>query len=133
MVKSGELVASKPCSTLRLISIIGELFCTLMDPPSESYRLFPRLFHIDFLKLLHSPKLNWKKPVSWAMASPLVFLRVYATLTISLVSLSGLATQVVETIKKHPGLLSESLNFFPRLYHTYHLPFRSFPFRSRVH
>jgi hypothetical protein len=54
------------------------------------------------------------------MASPLVFLCVYATLTISLVGVSGPAAQVVETMKNHPGLLSESLNFFPRLYHTYH-------------
>jgi len=67
------------------------------------------------------------------MASPLVFLRVYATLTISLVGVSELAAQAVETMKKHPELLSESFNFFPRLYHTYHLPFRTFPFRSRVH
>jgi hypothetical protein len=29
-----------------------------MDPTSECYRLFPRLFHIDFLKILHTPKLN---------------------------------------------------------------------------
>jgi hypothetical protein len=67
-------------------------------------------------------------PVFWAMASPLVFLRVYATLTISLVGVSGFAAQVVATMREHPELLSESLNFF--LYHTYHLPFRTFPFHS---
>ena len=64
-----------------------------MDPPSESYRLF---------------------------------LRVFATLTISLVGVSKFATQAVAMIKENPELLSESLNFFPRLYHTYHLPFRPF-------
>ena len=64
------------------------------------------------------------------MASPLVFLRIYATLSISLVDVSEFAAQAVATMKEHPELLSESLNFFPRLYHTYHLPFRTFPFHS---
>jgi len=104
-----------------------------MDSASESYRLFPRLFHIDVLKLLLSPKLNWIASVSWAMASHLVLLRVYATLTISLVGVSGPAVQALEAMKKRPDLLSESLSFFPRLRHTYHLPFRLFTFRSGVH
>jgi len=38
----------------------------------------------------------------------LKFARVYATLTISLVGVSGLAAQAVATMKKHPELLSES-------------------------
>jgi hypothetical protein len=29
-----------------------------------------------------------------------------------------------KTMELHPDLLRESLSFFPRLYHTYHLPFR---------
>ncbi|KAG8743173.1 hypothetical protein FRC10_000315 [Ceratobasidium sp. 414] len=49
------------------------------------------------------------------MASPSVFLRVYATLTISLVGVSNLAAQAIATMKKHPELLSESLNLFPQL------------------
>ena len=67
------------------------------------------------------------------MVSPLVFLQVYATLTISFVGVSDSAAQAIETMKKHLELLNESLNFFPRLHHTYHLLFRTFPFHSRVH
>ena len=67
------------------------------------------------------------------MASPLVSLRVYATLTISLVGVSGYAMQAIATMKERPDLLSESLHLFPRLYYTYHLLFRSFSLRSRVH
>ena len=63
------------------------------------------------------------------MASSLVFLRIYIT---SLVGVSGYATQAI-AIKERPGLLSESLHFFPHLYYTYHLPFRTFSPRSRVH
>ena len=48
-----------------------------------------------------------------ATASPLVFLRVYTALTISLVDLSGVVAQVLENMRKRPDLLSESLNFLP--------------------
>ena len=63
----------------------------------------------------------------------LAFLRVYATLTISPVGVSELARQVFATMKEHPNLLSEPLIFFPRLYHTYHLPFRTICFHPPVH
>ena len=43
------------------------------------------------------------------MASPLVFLPVYATLTTSLVGVSGYAMQAIATMKERPGLLSKSL------------------------
>jgi len=40
-------------------------------------------------------------------------------LTVSLVGVSGFVVQVLETMTKHPELLSKSLDFFPHLYHTY--------------
>ena len=68
------------------------------------------------LKLFHTPMLNWSKPVYWAMASPLVVLRVHATLTISLVDVSAPAAQAIETMRARPDLLSESISF--RVYTT---------------
>jgi hypothetical protein len=68
-----------------------------------------------------------------AKASPLVILRVYPTLTISLVGVSEFAVQVMKTMTEHPELLGESLTFFPCLYHTYHFAFRSVPVHARVH
>jgi len=66
-------------------------------------------------------------------ASPLVILRVYPTLTISLVDVSDFVVQVMKTMTMHPELLGESLTFFPRLYHTYHFAFRPFSVHPRVH
>ena len=67
-----------------------------------------------------------------AKASPLIVLRVYPTLTISLVGVSESAAQAIKTMKERPDLLSESLNFFLRLYHTYHFVFRSISVRTQV-
>ena len=39
----------------------------------------------------------------------------------------------METMSLHPDLLSKSLGFFLRLYHTYHLPFGTPYFRPPVH
>ena len=36
-------------------------------------------------------------------------------------------------MKEHLELLGESLIFFPRLYHTYHFPFRPVSVRARVY
>ncbi|KAH9010412.1 hypothetical protein EDB84DRAFT_1445726 [Lactarius hengduanensis] len=46
---------------------------------------------------------------------------------------SDVAAQALKTMRSRPDLLSESLNSFPRLYHTYHLPFRTFHFHFVVH
>lgn len=73
------------------------------------------------------------QPVFGAKASPLVILRVYPTLTISLVGVSEFVVQAMETMKEHPELLGESLIFFPRLYHTCHLPFRPVSVHARVY
>jgi hypothetical protein len=51
-------------------------------------------------------------------------------LTISLMGVSELAAQVFKTMREHPELLSESFNFFMRLYHTYYLPARTLPLHS---
>ena len=64
---------------------------------------------------------NWMQLVLGAKASPLVTLRVYPTLTISPVGVSGLVVRIMETMREHPELLGKSLTSFPRLYHTYHL------------
>ena len=58
-------------------------------------------------------------------ASPFVILRVYPTLTISLVDVSDFAVEALETMVEHPELRSESLGFFPHLYRTYQLAFSS--------
>lgn len=44
------------------------------------------------------------------MTSPLVFLRIYATLVISLVGASGYAMQAIATMKERPGMLKLSLS-----------------------
>ena len=59
---------------------------------------------------------NWMQLVFGAKASPLVTLRVYPTLTVSLVDVSESVVQAMKTMTEHPELLSESLTFFPRLY-----------------
>lgn len=41
--------------------------------------------------------------------------------------------QVMKTMNLRPDLLSEPLSFFPHLYHTYHLLFRTVSFRPPVH
>ena len=66
-------------------------------------------------------------------ASPLVILRVYPTLTISLGGVSMFALQALETMTEHPELLSESLTFFPCLCLNYYFTFRSVPVHPRVH
>ena len=60
-------------------------------------------------------------------ASPSFMLRVYPTLTISLVGVSQLVRRVMQTMTEHPELLGESHCFFPHLYHTYHFVLRSVP------
>ena len=72
------------------------------------------------------------QPVFGVKASPLVILCVYPTLTISLVGVSKFVVHVMEMMREHPELLGESFNFFPRLYHTYHFPFRPFFVRAPV-
>ncbi len=60
------------------------------------------------------------QPVFEAKASPLVASH-FACLSNtyrSLVGVSKLVVQVMETMMEHPELLGESLVFFPRLYHT---------------
>jgi hypothetical protein len=98
-----------------------------MDPTSELYRLFPRLFHTDlhFLKkLVHSPTRRWRKLVFWAKASLLAFLHVYATLIISLVDVSDFVKQAVESMKEHPGLFGTSFDLFSTSIPHLPLPFR---------
>lgn len=73
------------------------------------------------------------QPVFGAKASPLVLLRVYPTLTISLVVVSGFVVQAMETMREHPELLGEPLIFFPRLYHTQHFPFKPVSVHARVY
>lgn len=51
--------------------------------------------------------------------SPLVFLHVYTTLTISFVDTSEFVKHAMETMNLRPDLLSNSLSLFPHLYHTY--------------
>jgi len=72
-------------------------------------------------------------PVFGEKANPLVILRVYPTLTISLVGVSEFVVQAMKTMREHPELLGESLIFFPRLYHTYHFPFRPVSVHARVY
>ncbi len=55
------------------------------------------------------------QPIFGAKASPLVILRVYPALTISLVGVSEAVVQAMETMTEHPELLGESPIFFPRL------------------
>ena len=73
------------------------------------------------------------QPVFGAKVSPLVILRVYPTLTISLVGVSKFVVQVMETMREHPELLGESLIFFPRLHTTYDFPFRPVSVHARVY
>lgn len=60
-------------------------------------------------------------------ASPLFMLRVYYTLTISLVGVPQSAIPIMQTMTEHPELLGELISFFPHLYHTYHFVLRSVP------
>ena len=60
-----------------------------------------------------------------AKVSTLVILHVYPTLIISLVGVSGFATQAMEMMREHPELLGKPLTPFPCLYHTYRFAFRS--------
>ena len=73
------------------------------------------------------------KLVFGVKASPLVILCVYPILIISLVGVSEFVIQIMNTMKEHPDLLSESLSFFPHLYHAYHFAFRSDPVHAPVH
>lgn len=60
-------------------------------------------------------------------ASLLFMLRVYPTLTISLVGVPQSAIPIMQTMTEHPEHLGEPISFFPHLYHTYHFVFRSVP------
>lgn len=63
----------------------------------------------------------------------LVILHIYATLTISIVDISDIAVQALETMRNRPDLLSEHINFFLHVNPTYHRPFRTFHFHSAVY
>jgi hypothetical protein len=123
-----------------------------MDPPSEFYRVFLRLFHTDLFEALAFTEAELNKagllgdgessfytstcckgmpssshPAPLALVSHpergdslvlLLHCKIYAIPNISLTGVSELAAQVVKTMKEHPELLSESFNFFPRLYRT---------------
>jgi len=67
-----------------------------------------------------------------ARASPLVILRVYPKLTLSLVGVSESVLQAMETMREHPELLGESL-IFPRLCRVCHFPFRPVSVHARVY
>ena len=68
-----------------------------------------------------------------AKASPLVILRVYPKLTLSLVGVSEFVVQAMETMTEHPELLGESLIFFPSMCHVYHFLFRPVSVHARVY